>query len=193
MRNWRAQTIRIRRAFWYRKVSTKRKTPHRTEPQGKPLSETSEPQSPQPRQPDPPKSEIDYRTDYEPPTTKSTPPLQQPFQADSTGATSERDVPPTLASSSPSMANGCGRLLQQDPTRLGKWMDPVSPSKTWPLERMLAAISSPSMAKGGGRVRQQDPARPVKRIDPVYLGKPRPLSRVSALLWKYGLRSVLRR
>ncbi|KAL8938172.1 MAG: hypothetical protein Q9211_003331 [Gyalolechia sp. 1 TL-2023] len=133
------------------------------------------------------KPEIDYRTQYEPPSTNPGPIFRQPLQASSLESTTEATVLPVVATSSTPMAKPCGLLLQQDPIRPTEWRSLRPGKKPGLLHGMLGAIFSPLMAKG------YDPTRPVKRIGPYSLRKRWPLDRISGLLWKHGFRSVLRR
>ncbi|KAI4121294.1 MAG: hypothetical protein LQ338_006446 [Usnochroma carphineum] len=196
--NWRSSSIAMRKSAnflkressysWSQRIQF-RKTPSRPRSRkGESRSETQNRTSPQPRKPiDPLKPEINYRTDHEPPSTN--PPLmsRQPLQASSLESTTEGNVLGAVATSSPSMAKGCGRLLQQDPIRPAEWTRLRPLEETGLLNKMLVTMFSPLIAKGC------DPTRPVKRIGPASLRKPWPLDRISALLWKRGLRSVLRR
>ncbi|KAL8917480.1 MAG: hypothetical protein Q9208_007925 [Pyrenodesmia sp. 3 TL-2023] len=198
--NWRSSSIAMRKSSYSLKQKSssflKQRTQFRKTP-GRPKSrkwrsrsETRDGTSPQPRQPiDPLRPELDYRTDYELPSTNPGPISRQPLQASSLGLTNEENVLGVVETSSPSMAKGCGRLLQQDPIRPREWRSSRPLKKPWPLNRMWATMFSPLMAKGC------DPTRPVKRIGIglVPLRQPWPLDRISALLWKHGLRSVLRR
>lgn len=216
--NWRSSSIAMRKSANFLKRESSyslsqraqfRMTPSRPKNRkGESRSGTQNHTSPQARKPiDPLRPEIDYRTDYEPPSTNPAPMSRQPLQASSLESTTDRNVlgaettsspstsspsisSPSISSpstSSPSTAKGCGRLLQQDPIRLTQRTNFRPHENTGPLSRMLATMFSPLIAKGC------DPKRPVKRIGPVSLRKPWPLDRISALLWKHGVRSVLRR
>ncbi|KAL8900677.1 MAG: hypothetical protein Q9207_005580 [Kuettlingeria erythrocarpa] len=189
--NWRSSSISMRESFNSRK---QRQSSYSLGQRPESRNGTST----QPRKPiDPLKPELDYRTDYEPPSTNPAPMSRQPVQASSLESTAEGNVLEAAATSlpsaslpstsSPSMAKGCGRLLQRDPIRPAEWTKFRSLEKTGPLNRMLATIFSPLIAKSC------DPTRPVKRIGPFSLRKPWLLDWISALLWKRGVRSVLRR